>query len=80
VVISGRVAGARGGRVTIRLSRRGPGRRWKLLRPQKIGLGPRGKFRLELGLQRGHSLRVQAIYAGSATAAPSRSRALTFRN
>src|SRR5919197_1912940 len=73
VVIAGRVAGAHGGRVTIRLIRRGPGRRWKLLSPRKIGLGTRGKFRLELGLQRRRWLRVQAIYEGSATAAPSRS-------
>jgi hypothetical protein len=78
-VISGRVAGAHGGRVTIRLSRRGSGRRWKLLSPRKLGLGARGKFRLELGLQRSQLLRVQAVYGGSATAAPSRSRALTVR-
>ena len=80
VVIAGRVAGAQGGRVTIRLSRRGSGRRWKLLRPRKIGLGSRGKFRLELGLQSRHWLRVQAIYEGSVTAAPSRSRALNVRS
>jgi hypothetical protein len=79
VVVSGRVAGAHGGRVTIRLSRRGSGRRWKLLSPRKIGLGERGKFRLELGLQRRQWLRVQAVYGGSATAAPSRSRALNVR-
>jgi hypothetical protein len=79
VVISGRVAGAHGGRVTIRLSRRGSGRRWKLLSPRKLGLGARGKFRLELGLQRSQLLRVQAVYGGSATAAPSRSRALNVR-
>ena len=79
VVIAGRVAGAHGGRVTIRLSRRGSGRHWKLLSPRKLGLGERGKFRLELGLQRRQLLRVQAVYEGSATAAPSRSRALNVR-
>ena len=80
VVISGRVAGASRGRVVIRLRRRDPRGLWKALRPRRLPLGKRGTFRLELGLQRSHWLKVRAVYLGTPTAAPSRSRALRVRN
>jgi polysaccharide biosynthesis protein PslG len=80
VVVSGRVAGGSGGRVVIRLRRRDHRGIWKALRPRRLPLGKRGTFRLELGLQRSHWLQVRAVYLGTRTAAPSRSRALRVRN
>ena len=80
VVVSGRVAGAGGGRVRITLGRRGPGGRWKAMRSRRLALGKGEAFRLELGLQSGRSLRVWAVYEGSTTAAPSRSKALRLRS
>ena len=80
VLISGRVTGASGGRVVIELRRRDHRGGWKALRPRRMSLGSRGTFRLELGLQRAHSLVVRAVYEGSETAAPSRSRALRVRS
>jgi len=79
-VISGRVAGAGGGQVEIKLSRRGSHGRWKLVRSRKMKVGKRGAFRLELGLRRAQRITVRALYGGSAIAAPSRSRALAFRS
>jgi hypothetical protein len=80
VVISGRVAGASGGRVVIRLRRRDHRGIWKALRPRRLPLGKRGTFRLELGLQRSHWLQARAVYLGTRSAAPSRSRALRVRS
>jgi polysaccharide biosynthesis protein PslG len=80
VLISGRVRGASGGRVEIKLRRRDHRGRWKALRVRRMSLGSRGTFRLELGLQRAHWLVVRAVYEGSETAAPSRSRALRVRS
>lgn len=79
-VISGRVAGAGGGHVEIKLSRQGSRGRWKLVRSRKVKVGKRGAFRLELGLRRSQRITVRALYGGSASAAPSRSRALAFRS
>ena len=80
VLISGRVAGASRGRVVIRLRRRDNRGVWKALRPRRLRLDSRGTFRLELGLQRSHWLHVRAVYLGTTTAAPSRSRALRVRS
>jgi hypothetical protein len=80
VLISGRVAGASGGRVAIKLRRRDHLGRWKALSPRRLRLSTRGTFRLELGLQRSHVLHVRAVYLGTPTAAPSRSRALRVRS
>jgi hypothetical protein len=80
LLISGRVAGASGGRVKITLRRRDHRGRWKTLRPPRMSLGSRGTFRFELGLQRAHWLVVRAVYEGSETAAPSRSKALRVRS
>ena len=80
VLIAGRVAGADGGHVTIRLSRRGRRGHWKVLRPRKMELGTGETFRLELGLESRRWLRVQAVYEGSRSAAPSRSRALHVKS
>jgi Cellulase (glycosyl hydrolase family 5) len=80
ILVSGRVAGASAGRVKIKLSRRGPRSRWKALRTRRMNVGEGGRFRLELGVQRTHWLRAQAVYQGSASAAPSRSRALRVRS
>jgi hypothetical protein len=80
VLISGRVTGGSGGRVEIKLRRRDNRGGWKVLRPRRVRLGGRGTFRLELGLQRAQSLVVRAVYGGSETAAPSRSRALRVRS
>jgi Cellulase (glycosyl hydrolase family 5) len=80
LLISGRVTGASGGRVEVRLRRRDHHGRWKTLRPRRTTLGGRGTFRLELGLQRAHWLAVRAVYEGSESAAPSRSRALRVRS
>jgi polysaccharide biosynthesis protein PslG len=76
-LVSGRVAGASGGRVKITLSRLGDRGRWKRLRPRRVSLGRRQTFRLELVLPR-PQMRVQAHYEGSATSGPSRSRVLTL--
>ena len=80
MLIAGRVAGADGGHVTIRLSRRGRRGHWKVLRPRKMELGTGETFRLELGLESRRWLRVQAVYEGSRSAAPSRSRALHVKS
>jgi len=80
VLVAGRVAGAGRGQVEIKLRRRGPGGHWKSLRPRRLKLGRRGAFRLELGLAGTRSLSVRAVYGGSRTAAPSRSRMLTIRS
>jgi hypothetical protein len=80
MLISGRVTGASGGRVEIKLRRRDRHGRWKALRTRAISLVSRGAFRLELGLQEGHGLVVRAVYGGSETAAPSRSKALRVRS
>ena len=80
ILISGRVAGASAGRIKIKLSRRGPRGHWKALRTRRMRVGEGGRFRLELGVQRAHWLRAQAIYQGSASAAPSRSRPLRVRS
>jgi hypothetical protein len=75
-LVAGRVAGARSGRVTIKLHRRDARGRWKALDAHRMRLGQRGTFRLKLGFRRARTLLVRAVYEGSATAAPSRSRAL----
>jgi hypothetical protein len=80
VLISGRVAGASGGRVEIKLRRRDHRGRWKALPPRKMSIGSRGTFRLKLGFQSAQWLLVRAVYGGSDTAAPSRSRALRVRS
>jgi len=80
LVFWGRVAGASDGRVEIKIRRRDHLGHWKALRPRRMTLGSRGTFRLELGLQRAHWLVVRAAYAGSTTAAPSRSPALRVRS
>jgi|SRR5215211_132059 len=74
--ISGRLTGASDGRVEIQLHRRDSGGRWKGLPGRKTGLGSRGRFGLKLRVRGAGSLRVRAVYAGSDTAAPARSRAL----
>lgn len=80
VLISGRVRGASGGRVEIKLRRRDHRGHWKALRTRRLSLGSGGTFRLELGLQHAHWLVVRAVYGGSETAAPSSSRALRVRS
>jgi polysaccharide biosynthesis protein PslG len=79
-LVSGRVANAGGGRVTIRLHRRDGLGRWKALNARRMSLGRQGTFRLRLGLRNARSLLVRAVYEGSATAAPSRSRALRVKS
>jgi Glycosyl hydrolase catalytic core len=78
-LVAGRVAGAGSGRVTIKLHRRDARGRWKALYAHRMRLGQRGTFRLKLGFGRARTLLVRAVYEGSATAAPSRSRALRVR-
>jgi hypothetical protein len=78
-LVSGRVAGAGGGNVSIELHRRDGRGHWKILRERRIKVGSRGKFQLRLGVQHARTLLVRARYEGSATAAPSRSRALRVR-
>ncbi len=78
-LVAGRVAGAAGGRVKIRLHRRDRHGHWKVLRERRMRLGSHGRFRLGLGVERARPLLVRAVYEGSATAAPSRSRALRVR-
>jgi hypothetical protein len=78
-LVAGRVAGARGGRVTVRLRRRDARGHWRALYAHRIKLGRRGTFRVKLGFRRARTLLVRARYEGSATAAPSRSRALRVR-
>jgi len=75
-LVSGRVAGAGGGKVSIKLHRRDDRGHWKILRERRMRVGSRGKFRLRLGVQRTRTLLVRARYEGSVTAAPSWSRAL----
>jgi hypothetical protein len=78
-LVAGRVAGAGGGRVTIKLHRRDGRGRWKALYAHRMRVGQRGTFRLRLGFRRARTLLVRAVYEGSASAAPSRSRALRVR-
>jgi hypothetical protein len=78
-VVAGRVAGAGGGRVTVKLHRRAGRGHWKVLYAHRMRVGARGRFRLRLGFRRARTLLVRAVYEGSATAAPSRSRALRVR-
>jgi hypothetical protein len=75
-LVRGRVAGAGGGKVTVKLHRRDGRGRWKVLYAHRMRLGRRGTFRMRLGFRRARTLLVRALYEGSATAAPSRSRAL----
>jgi hypothetical protein len=80
MLISGRVMGANGGRVEIKLRRRGEHGRWKALRSRRMRVGRRGTFRLDLRVQRAQWLVVRAVYGGSETAAPSSSRTLRVRS
>ena len=80
IQISGRVAGASAGNLRIKLSRRDRDGRWKALRTRRMKVGKDGAFRLELGVQRRHWVRAQAIYEGCKSAAPSRSRTLRVRS
>jgi hypothetical protein len=79
-LVSGRVAGAGGGGVTVKLHRRDGRGRWKAFSARRMRLGRRGTFRLRLTVRHARSLLVRAVYEGSATAAPSRSRALCVRS
>jgi Glycosyl hydrolase catalytic core len=78
-VVRGRVAGAGDGKVTVKLHRRDGRGRWKVLYAHRMPLDHRGTFRMRLGFRRARTLLVRAVYEGSATAAPSRSRALRVR-
>ena len=78
-LVSGRVAGARSGRVKVKLHRRDGHGHWKVLRERRMRLGSHGRFRMRLGVQRARPLLVRAVYEGTAAAAPSRSRALRVR-
>jgi Cellulase (glycosyl hydrolase family 5) len=79
-LISGRVAGASGGRVEVRLRRHTRRGRWKALRSHEVSLSDGGTFRLRLHLHRAQRLLVRAVYGGSETAAPSCSRLLRVRS
>jgi hypothetical protein len=80
LVIAGRVTGASGGQVQIRLRRRDSQGRWVLLRKHTVTLAGDGTFRLRLGFRRARWLLVRAVYQGSATAAPSGSEARRVRS
>ena len=80
IVISGRVTGASGGKVKIKLRRRDASGRWVHLQTHTVALTADGRFHLRLGFRRERWLLVRALYAGSDTAAPSRSAARRVRS
>ena len=75
----GRVRGADGGRLTITLQRRGRRGHWTAPDARGLSLAAGGAFRIKLRFGRARVLLLRAVYEGSATAAPSRSRALRVR-
>ena len=77
VVVGGRVSGADLGKVSLRIER-SRGGRWSRARTRMLTLDRSGRFRSRLTLPRGR-YRAQAIYAGSARSAPSRSSFVRFR-
>jgi hypothetical protein len=80
LVVRGRVAGAHRGRVAVRLRRRAANGRWVFLRLHVVQLRSDGTFRASFGFRRSRLLLVRAVYRGSATAAPSRSKLRRVRS
>jgi hypothetical protein len=79
LLVAGRVIGASGGYVKIKVRRRNARGRWVHLRTHTVALNRDGKFGLRLGFRRSQRLLVRAVYPGSRTAAPSRSAARRVR-
>jgi polysaccharide biosynthesis protein PslG len=79
VVVAGRVAGADGGGVKLRLCRRVKGRGTRVARPRLVRLKSDGSFRTRLRFHRSGRWLLRASYAGSANTSGSASRLVRFR-
>jgi len=80
LVVRGRVAGAHRGRVAVRLRHRTANGHWVFLRLHVVRLASDGTFRARFGFRRSRLLLVRAVYRGSATAAPSRTKLRRVRS